>query len=217
MTDSEIQTLAAQIAALNKQTINDELDRRLRLPSGVDSGGPYGSFTVNDQGMITSAGGGVRLLVYAEYTVGQNIAHSPTRLDLDDVQLDVNGVVTTGSSWHFEAQEAGFYVMFVNLHMTTLETWDASTTIYGLLQGTFDNTSGAGSPPFATGTRTLDRQYPDTGHDIAMFLHGWSFGYMNVGDTCWATASQQSHSSTLVAGVSSTDNSSIAIAQVLIA
>lgn len=55
MNDSEIQRLAQQMAIANRQLIIEEIDRRMRLPTGVDSGGPYHGFSVNDQGNVIQA------------------------------------------------------------------------------------------------------------------------------------------------------------------
>ncbi len=80
MNDSEIQQIANQLAANNRQMIIDEIDRRWRQPSGVVSGGPYGSFSVNDQGLVIDAGvgggssalNGVTAVLTSSYTPGSN-------------------------------------------------------------------------------------------------------------------------------------------------
>jgi hypothetical protein len=55
VTDSEIRQIANQLAATNRQMIIDEIDRRFRMPTGVQSGGPFNTFSVNDQGQIIAA------------------------------------------------------------------------------------------------------------------------------------------------------------------
>jgi len=78
------------------------------------------------------------------------------------------------------------------------------------LRAVFDNTSGAASPPFASGTMQLDLQYPRDGdNNIQVFLHGTVIGYMNAGDTMWTTAAQDSLTTTLATSVSSTPGISI--------
>lgn len=214
MNDSELRRLGQELAAAQTQEIRRIVREEMRQTSGVPAG-EYGSF-LWDGYKIIGAGAGVQLLALYEYSSGQNIARTTTRLNLDQAIIDTNGYVTTGSSWAFTAQEAGHYAVFVNLHMTTLATWIASTTVYGVLRINFANTSGASGPPSATGLRSVDRQYPDTDHDVAMLLHGWMFGYLNAGDTIYAEAAQQSGNTVLAAGTTGTDNSSIAILRVLL-
>jgi hypothetical protein len=55
VTDAEIQQIAQQLAVTNRQLIIDEIDRRFRTHTGVQSGGPFDTFSVNDQGQIIDA------------------------------------------------------------------------------------------------------------------------------------------------------------------
>ncbi len=112
MTDSEIQQIANQLAAINRQMIIDEIDRRWRTPSGVVSGGPYGSFSVNDQGHVidAGAGGSVPFLFRYDLTGGLTITSgSETRLNFNSIEQDDSSLVTTGSSWHFTVPSDGWY------------------------------------------------------------------------------------------------------------
>lgn len=56
MNDRDIAIIVQQLTVNMRQLVIDEIDRRMRIPTGVDSGGPYTSFSVNDQGQITDVG-----------------------------------------------------------------------------------------------------------------------------------------------------------------
>lgn len=113
MTDSEIQAIANQVAVSNRQLIIDEIDRRFRMPTGVNSGGPYSSFSVNDQGQIIDASNstsGVQLLSVHYKNATQTILSSTnTIIDYDQEYHDPNGIVTTGLSWHLTIPTSGMY------------------------------------------------------------------------------------------------------------
>ena len=190
MTDTEIQRLAQQLAANNRALIIDEIDRRMRLPTGVVSGGPYGSFCVNDQGLITSAAVSKLLAWYR--STGTSVTHGDTRLDFDVKIYDPNNLVTTGaSSWVFTAPNDGIYSFVVKVNLTTTANWSNGATAYALVQGSL--TIGGLE-------QRVDKIFPRTGDaNIGVFLSGEVLYDLVAGDTVYFTARQGSDSTPLVA------------------
>jgi hypothetical protein len=111
VTDAEIQQLAQQLAVTNRQLIIEEIDRRFRAPTGVQSGGPFNTFSVNDQGQIIAASassGGTASFYRAtnqSFTSGafaQMIFTGTQWVDASLYSLDTGtGVVTFSTTGHY--------------------------------------------------------------------------------------------------------------------
>lgn len=190
MTDSEIQLLADKIAQQNRQLIIDEIDKRWRLPSGVVSGGPFTSFSVNDQGQITDASVSGLLAWYR--TSGVEITHSATRLDFDIEIYDPYSLVTTGAStWVFTAPHDGIYSFVVKVNLVTTANWSNGATSYALVYG---NLTIGGLE------QRIDKVFPRTGDaNIGVFLSGEVLYELTSGDQVYFNAVQGSNSTPLVA------------------
>lgn len=91
MTDSEIQAIANQVAINTRQLIIEELDRRTRLPTGVYSGGPFTTFSVNDQGELIQSGTALTTIATATNT---SVATGSSDHDVPFVVGDTAGWVT---------------------------------------------------------------------------------------------------------------------------
>lgn len=109
MNDSELRYIANQVAASNRQLIIDEIDRRFRMPTGVDSGGPFSSFSVNDQGQLIAASS--VHLVHAHFSSDATLGAGATlHVNYDTVDYDPLGCIATGvGTWIFTAPLTKYY------------------------------------------------------------------------------------------------------------
>lgn len=204
MTDSEIQLIANQVAANCQQMINDAVDRRVRLPSGVDSGGPFSSVIVNDQGQVIYAeAGGSNLVAFYRFDSGQNVGHSATRINMDLPIYDPKSLVTTGASWIFTAPLSAFYGVNFNLLMSSQANWTNGADAYAEAHVIF---VGGGAP-----TSPFPRVYPPRGDShVEVAIGGQVVDWLEAGQTLYIEASQGSDSTNLAVSAS---NSSVQIFQ----
>lgn len=119
MNDSDIQAIANQVGINTRQLIIDELDRRARLVTGVNSGGPFNQFSVNDQGLILDASfvaiTGFKPIVIATSGASGSFASGGSfRPNYNTVVYDPFSTITTSTTvWKFVApyQKWFFFVV----------------------------------------------------------------------------------------------------------
>lgn len=143
MTESQVRALAAQIGAANEQRTRAIVQEELRAKTGVIPGGPYGSFSVDAQGRIVSAGaaaGGSILVAIAAVNPTQTItAGSTAVVQFDDIWDDPLTTISTGASWHWTPPEEGWYaftlIADIDANGTPLSGENLEFTLYRTTAG----------------------------------------------------------------------------------
>ncbi len=173
-------TLAEQ-----REQIRAIVQEELRGKTGVAAGGPYGSFTVNDQGLITWAGVGGSIIAACRKTSAQDAVDSTlTRVNFNSIIYDPHSTITTGSSWVFTAPADGYYTFFAQLSLKVSIDWTDDRLAELALNS-----------PFISSIFQDWKGLPVTagvGTDGRLWLKGWVMGPMSASDTAYVTVIQDS-------------------------
>jgi hypothetical protein len=122
MNDSELRYIANQVAASNRQLIIDEIDRRFRMPTGVQSGGPFDTFSVNDQGQIIDARvGGTSVGSGAHIYLDAGVQNSNNYITWSGIIYDTSSYWAAGRNY-LTAPVNGYYLV------STEADWALNTT-----------------------------------------------------------------------------------------
>lgn len=192
--NGELKAAADAFMATIEARVSDIVDKRLRAKTSVIPGGPYSSFSVNAQGLVTWAGAGL----LAWYTIdgsGVDIAHTFTRLEYNTMVYDPQGLVTTGASWVFTAPNAGPYAFYATMNIATNATWSPGADSYAQVRSLIN----AGSAE-----QQVAKIYPRDGDAfVKVYLNGLVIYQLDATDTVYFEGVQWSNTSTL-----STDDNS---------
>lgn len=186
--------IARRIKQMSHKIAAKVHDAPTGIPPGYD---PATGITWLENGKARGRGVGKRALAIYKINGGFNVTHTTATVDFADMLYDPEGMVTTGASWAFTATRADFYEVKVALSLETQAGWGTGFNSSATLFAVFENTSTLGN---ASGTLWLDHQYPRDGdNNIQVFLHGSEIGYLDVGDTLYVQAVQESLTTPLVA------------------